>query len=59
MYNLLEYSNNYSETSVRLWQYYRHEPSLNNPGTYIDFLAGNNTSSSFKFKQKFYRPSHA
>ena len=26
MYNLIEYSNNYSKTSRNLWQYYRNEP---------------------------------
>ena len=29
MYNLLEYSNSYSKTSVTLWQYYRDEPNDN------------------------------
>ena len=27
MYNLIEYSNNYSKTIGRLWQYYRDEPT--------------------------------
>ena len=27
MYNLIEYSNNYSKTSRSLWQYYRDEPA--------------------------------
>ena len=27
MYNLIEYSNNYSKTSGSLWQYYRDEPA--------------------------------
>ena len=27
MYNLLEYSNNYSKASGNLWQYYRDEPN--------------------------------
>ena len=27
MYNLIEYSNNYSKTSGRLWQYYRDDPN--------------------------------
>ena len=26
MYNLIEYSDNYTKTSVNLWQYYRDEP---------------------------------
>ena len=28
MYSLIEYSDNYSKTSVSLWQYYRDEPFL-------------------------------
>ena len=41
MYNLTEYSDNYSKTSGSLWQYYRDEPS----GTLAD-------SESFKSKIK-------
>ena len=29
MYNLLEYSDNYSKTSGSLWQYYKDEPNNN------------------------------
>ena len=29
IYNLIEYNNNYSKTSVNLWHYYRDEPLLN------------------------------
>ena len=29
MYSLIEYSKNYSETSVSLWQYYIDEPNNN------------------------------
>ena len=29
MYNLIEYSDNYSKTSGSLWQYYRDEPFIN------------------------------
>ena len=29
MYNLNEYSDNYSKTSARLWQYYRNDPNDN------------------------------
>ena len=49
MYNLIEYSNNYSKTSGSLWQYYRDEPALNNADALADFPA--NTLSS-KYKQK-------
>ena len=29
MYNLIEYSHNYSKTSGRLWKYYRDDPTDN------------------------------
>ena len=29
MYNLIEYSDNYSKTSGSLWQYYKGEPNVN------------------------------
>ena len=41
MYNLIEYSDNYSKTSGSLWQYYKDDPNNN--------LAD---SESFKFKVK-------
>ena len=41
LYNLIMYSNNYSKTSGRLWQYYRDESN--------DNLAD---SESFKSKMK-------
>ena len=41
MYNLIEYSDNYSRRSENLWQYYRDEPT--------DTLAN---SELFKFKEK-------
>ena len=41
MYNLIEYSNNYSKTSGSLWQYYRDDPNNNIT-----------QSESFKFKIK-------
>ena len=41
MYNLTEYSDNYSEPSGSLWQYYKDEPN--------DDIAD---SESFKFKIK-------
>ena len=49
MYNLIEYSNNYSKTSGSLWQYYRDETVFNNAGALAD-LHGN--SASFTLKQK-------
>ena len=52
MYNLIEYSHNYSKTSGSLWHYYRDEPFLNANGDIADFPADNNNSASFKFKTK-------
>ena len=47
MTNLIKYSDNYSETSASLRQYYRDEPSLNDNDV-INNFPGNSTS--FKFK---------
>ena len=44
MYNLIEYSNNYSDTSGRLWQFKRDEVPANNADLTI------NNSQSFKCK---------
>ena len=49
MYNLIEYSNNYSKTSRSSWKYYRDETALNDADTLANFPAN---SASFKFKQK-------
>ena len=49
IYNFIEYSDNYSETSGSLWQHYRDEPALTDSGV-VDNFSGN--SASFKFKQK-------
>ena len=49
MYNLIEYSDNYSKTTVSLWQYYRDETVLTDAYTLDNFLG---TSALFKFKQK-------
>ena len=49
MYNLIEYSNNYSKTTGSLRQYYRDEPTLTDAGALANF-PGN--SVLFKIKQK-------
>ena len=36
MYNLIEYSNNYSDTSGSLWQFKRDEVPANNADLFID-----------------------
>ena len=48
VYNLLEYSNNYSKSSGSLFQYYRDEPALNNDGAIVGY-ADNHATDSFKF----------
>ena len=52
MYNLIEYSNNYSKTSGILWKYCRDEPVINNDGAIVDFNVANATTDSFKIKEK-------
>ena len=51
MYNLIEYSDNYSKTSGSLWQYCKDIPSVNNNNTIVDFVEDNLTDS-FNFKVK-------
>ena len=51
MYNLIQYSNNYSQTSGSLWQYCKEIPAVNNAGNIIDFN-GANATNSFNFKTK-------
>ena len=52
MYNLIEYSDNYSKISASLWQYYMDEPVLDDNGTVVDFPVGKNNSASFRLKTK-------
>ena len=49
MYNLIEYSDNYSETSGSLWQYCKDIPVVNNNGNIVDFNEANVTDS-FNFE---------
>ena len=51
MYNLIEYSGNYSKTSGCLWQYCNGIPAVNNDGNVVDFN-GANATNSFNFKTK-------
>ena len=51
MYNLIEYSDNYSDTSGSLWQFKRDEQPINNNGAFINITAEN--SSSLKCKSNF------
>ena len=48
MYNLIEYSDNYSDTSGNLWQFKRDEIGGDDDAQYIP-----NNSSLFKYKSSF------
>ena len=50
IYNLIEYSDNYSKTSGSLWQYCKNIPAVNN-NAIADFT-DNNRNDSFNFKVK-------
>ena len=51
MYNLIEYSDNYSKTSESLWQYCKDIPAINNNNAIVDFT-NDNLADSFNFKVK-------
>ena len=50
MYNLIEYSDNYSDTSGSLWQFKRNEKNMK-----IGDPANAANSSSFKYKSGFFK----
>ena len=52
MYNLIEYSDNYSKKSGSLWQYYKDIPAVNNDDRDIVTFDGANATDSFNFKTK-------
>ena len=52
IYNLTEYSDNYSDTSERLWQFKRDEQNMNNVNPADVTTDG---SSSFKYKSSFFK----
>ena len=51
MYNLIEYSDNYSKTHGSLWQYCKEIPAINDDGAIVNFN-GANATDSFNFKTK-------
>ena len=51
MYNLIEYSDNYSKASGSLWQYCKDISTVDNNNAIVNF-AENNLTASFKFKVK-------
>ena len=51
MYNLIEYSDDYSKTSASLWQYTKDIPAVNDNNAIVNF-SNNNLTDSFNFKVK-------
>ena len=51
MYDLIEYSDNYSKTFGILWQYCKDIPAVNDNGNIVEFN-GANATASFNFKAK-------
>ena len=51
MYNLIEYSDNYSKTSGILWQYCKDVPAVDANGAITNFTEANATDS-FNLKVK-------
>ena len=51
MYNLVEYSDNYSKTSASLWQYSREKPAVSNDAAVIALNVANVTNL-LDFKEK-------
>ena len=54
MYNLIEYSDNYSDTSGRLWQFKRDKSPVKNAENSDNVSVDNSTS--FKYKSSFFEP---
>ena len=54
MYNLIEYSDNYSDTSGSLWQIKRDERRVKNAGNSDNISTAN--SRSLKYKSIFFKP---
>ena len=51
MYNVIEYSDNYSKTSGWLWQYCKDIPAVDDDGDNVDFN-GATATDSFNFMAK-------
>ena len=52
MYNLIEYSDDYSKTSGILWQYCCDDPALDAKNAINDFITANTITDWFKIKEK-------
>ena len=53
MYTLIEYSDNYLDTSGSLWQFKSHGSPVNNDG--VPVIVNTTDSSSFKYKSSFFK----
>ena len=53
MYNLVEYSDNYSDILESLWQFKRDEQNINNGNTPVGVNSTNSTP--FKYKSSFFK----
>ena len=53
IYNLIEYSDNCSDTSGSLWQFKRNEQNMNEDGNPADVTTAN--SASFEYKSSILR----
>ena len=51
MYNLIEYSDNYSKRFGSLWQYTTYIPAVDDNNAIVDFT-NNNLTDSFNYKVK-------
>ena len=51
MYNLIEYSDNYNDSSGSLWQFKRDESPMNNAGNPLNVALDNTTSFKYKSRQ--------
>ena len=51
MYNLIEYSDNYSKSSGSLWHYYKDIQAVNSNGNIVDFNKAN-VNDSFNFQEE-------
>ena len=49
VYNSIEYRDDYSKTSESLWQYYKDESALNDPGA-LAIFPGNSALFKFQFQ---------
>ena len=51
LYNLMEYSQSYSQLSGSLWLFHRDQPALDDNGNITAFMVNDDTSLSFKYKK--------